>query len=279
MIITTSDGVRLYCESEGEGTPIVFVHEFSGTCRSFDLQRAALRKGHRCISFNARGYPPSDVPPDVSLYSQEIAARDIVAVMGGLGLPNAHLVGVSMGAASSLQVALKHPNRVLSATLASIGTGSDAKPEENHAGMEAMAKLIESQGTAGLAATLGNSPARRRLKDRNPAEFTRFIDELKTLSVHGMANTMRGVQKKRPSIYADAEQLARLEVPVLILFGGDDAGCRGPSLFLQQTVPNARLHEFPQTGHLVNLERADMFNDLVSRFLVEVGSKKCAPAG
>jgi len=272
MSVTTSDGVRLYCESEGEGAPIVFVHEFSGTCRSFDLQRAALCPGRRCISFNARGYPPSDVPPGVSSYSQEIAARDIVSIMDGLRLPKAHLVGVSMGAASSLQVALKHPERVLSATLASIGTGSDAKPADNQASMEAMAKLIESQGTAGLAATMGNSPARRRLKEANSAEYARFVDELKTLSPLGMANTMRGVQKMRAPVYADAEQLAQLRVPLLIVFGGDDAGCRGPSLFLQRTIPNAKLHEFPQTGHLVNIEKADMFNDLLSSFLAEIDS-------
>jgi len=272
MIITTSDGVELYCESEGNGTPIVFVHEFSGTCRSFDLQRAAFSAGHRCISFNARGYPPSDVPADVSSYSQDIAARDIVEVMDGLGLPQAHLVGVSMGAASSLQVALKHPNRVLSATLASIGTGSDAKPQDNEAAMETMAKLIESRGTAGLAATMGNSPSRRRLKDSNPAEFARFIEELKTLSAQGLANTMRGVQKRRAPIYAHADELAALRVPLLIVFGGDDAGCRGPSLFLKEVVEGAKLHEFPHTGHLVNIEQAKMFNDVVSRFIAEADS-------
>lgn len=265
--ITASDGVRLYYESQGAGTPVVFVHEFAGSCRSFDLQMDVFRASHRSIAFNARGYPPSDVPGAVESYSQDVAAMDIVAVLDGLGIERSHLVGVSMGAASALQVAIKHPRRVLSATLASIGTGSDAKPGESEAAMEAMARLIDGQGLSGLAASMGNSPSRRRLKEKIPAEYERFMEQLGTLSASGMANTMRGVQKRRPPIYAHETSLAQVRAPVLIILGGDDAGCRGASEFLQRKLPRARLEEFPHTGHLVNIEEAERFNNLVLPFI------------
>jgi len=53
---------RLYYEDSGKGTPIVFVHEFSGDLRSWETQVRHFSRRHRCIAFNARGYPPSDVP-------------------------------------------------------------------------------------------------------------------------------------------------------------------------------------------------------------------------
>ena len=126
--ITTRDGIKLYAESHGDGVPIAFVHELAGSCRSFDPQVAAWKDRWRCIAFNARGYPPSAVPETVASYSQDMAASDIGAVLDGFGLADAHLVGVSMGSASSLQFALAHPGRVRSVTLTSIGSGSDLKP-------------------------------------------------------------------------------------------------------------------------------------------------------
>ncbi|MDB5405382.1 MAG: Alpha/beta hydrolase fold protein, partial [Rhodospirillales bacterium] len=151
--IRTADGIALAVEDQGSGVPIVFVHEFAGTIRSFDPQVATLRSRFRCIAFNARGYPPSEVPPSVESYSQDIAAADIGAVLDGLGITErAHLVGVSMGAASVVQFALRHPERVRSITPVSIGTGSDAKPEEHRAQMEETARLIDEQGMAARAA-------------------------------------------------------------------------------------------------------------------------------
>src|SRR5215471_4765254 len=100
-----ADGTKLYYEIQGSGPPVVFVHELAGTCRSFDAQVAALKPRFQCISFNARGYPPSDVPPSAESYSQDIAASDIGAVMDAAGVRDAHVMGVSMGSAAALQFA------------------------------------------------------------------------------------------------------------------------------------------------------------------------------
>jgi pimeloyl-ACP methyl ester carboxylesterase len=269
----SADGTRLHVEATGEGTAVVFIHEFGGSARSFDAQVAVFKTKHRCIAFNARGYPPSDVPAFVAAYSQDIAAADVIAVLDAERIDSAHLVGVSMGAAAALQVCLKHPERVRSATLASIGTGSDARPEELETQMENMARLIESQGLANLALSMANQPARRKLKDKNPAEHENFLNGLRALSPQGMANTMRGVQKRRPPIYAHEPKLKQVKRPVLVIVGGDDAGCIKPSEFLAHTLPEARLEVFPGTGHLVNLEEVERFNDLVGGFIDAVDAK------
>lgn len=271
--IRSADGTRLHCEDGGAGMPVVFVHEYGGSCRSFDLQVAALRARYRCVAFNARGYPPSEVPTPVESYSQDHAVTDIAAVMDGLELERAHLVGVSMGAASTLQYALKEPGRVVSATLVGIGSGSD-DPATFRANAEANARLLQSGGMAALAAQMNESPTRRRLKDKNPPEFRRFNQQLLAMSPLGHANTSRGVQGRRPTLYVHEERLAGLHVPVLVVVGDEDEPCRKPSDFLERVLPDARLRVFPRTGHCVNLENPGEFNSLCLAFLDETAVAK-----
>ena len=264
--VKAADGVALHFEESGKGTPVLFVHEYGGSCRSFDAQVAAFRTRYRCVVFNARGYPPSGVPASVDAYSQDHAVADIGAVMDGLGIEKAHLVGVSMGAASALQYALKERGRVLSATLVGIGSGSD-DPGAFRQTAEATAKLLEAEGMPALAAQMNASPTRKRLKDKNPAEFRRFNEQLLAMSPAGHANTQRGVQGKRPPLYVHEKRLAALFLPVLVVVGDEDAGCRKPSDFLKRVLPDASLHVFPQTGHCVNLENPAEFNSLCLGFI------------
>ena len=83
---TTDDGIRLYYEETGTGTPLIFVHEFAGDTHSWELQVRHFARRYRCITFNARGYPPSDVPQTPSQYSQARAADDVRAVLDHLQL-------------------------------------------------------------------------------------------------------------------------------------------------------------------------------------------------
>src|SRR5882762_10277402 len=87
---TTDDGVRLYYEETGSGSPIIFVHEFAGDHRSWELQLQHFGRRYRAITYAARGYPPSDVPEDPASYSQNRAADDILAVLDHLAIPKAH---------------------------------------------------------------------------------------------------------------------------------------------------------------------------------------------
>ena len=99
--ITTDDGVRLYYEETGSGAPIVFVHEFADDVRGCEPQIRYFSRRYRCVAYNARGYPPSDVPEDPERYSQDRARDDIRAVLDALGIAKAHVVGLSMGGAAT----------------------------------------------------------------------------------------------------------------------------------------------------------------------------------
>jgi pimeloyl-ACP methyl ester carboxylesterase len=274
--ITARDGIKLYAESSGPdaAVPIVFVHELAGSCRSFDLQVAPWKGAWRCITFNARGYPPSDIPPSVDSYSQGHAAADIGAIMDGFGLKDAHIVGVSMGSASTLQYAIRHPERVRSITLTSIGSGSDLKPGEFAASMEVLAELALSKGMRALAEHYSATPTRYRLKEKNPAEYKNFIDQLGAGSAIGITNTMRGVQSKRAPLYAHRERIAALNVPALVVLGEEDEPCVKPSHFLKETLPGARLEIVAKTGHCVNLEEPALYNRLVMGFIEEIEARR-----
>ena len=100
--LTTDDGVKLYYEETGKGIPIVFIHEFAGDYRSWEQQVRYFARYYRCITVNARGYPPSDVPKDGEKYSQERARDDIRAVLDALKIDKAHIVGLSMGGFATL---------------------------------------------------------------------------------------------------------------------------------------------------------------------------------
>ena len=76
-----ADGVNLYYEDTGSGFPIGFVHEFAGDYRSWEPQIRFFARRYRCITFSARGYPPSDVPLDPGAYSQDQATDDVATVM------------------------------------------------------------------------------------------------------------------------------------------------------------------------------------------------------
>ena len=122
--LTTDDGVKLYYEEVGSGIPIVFVHEFAGDVRSWEPQLRYFGRRYRCIAFNARGYPPSDVPGSVDKYSQDRARDDIRAVLDALKIDKAHIIGLSMGGFATVHFGFTYPGRALSLVIAGCGYGA-----------------------------------------------------------------------------------------------------------------------------------------------------------
>ena len=120
----TRDGTRLYYEEVGSGTPVVFLHEFAGDYRSWEHQMRYFSRRHRCIAYSARGYLPSDIPASPDAYSFRDFMSDAIDLMDQLAIRRAHVVGLSMGGYTTLQVGLNHPDRAMSLTLAATGSGS-----------------------------------------------------------------------------------------------------------------------------------------------------------
>ncbi len=126
--ISARDGTRLYYEEAGQGSAVVFVHEYAGDYRTFEPQMRHFSRAHRCVTYSQRGYPPSDIPEDGARYGQDIARDDVIALMDALRIDKAHVVGHSMGAATALHVGIHYPDRCLSVTAAGCGYGSSPDP-------------------------------------------------------------------------------------------------------------------------------------------------------
>ena len=276
--LTTDDGVNLYYEECGEGTPIVFVHEFAGDYRSWEPQLRYFARRYRCIAYSARGYLPSDVPQDGERYSQERWREDIRCVLDALALPAAHVVGLSMGAFATLHFGMRYctrgaPARALSLTVAGCGTGSHPSVRQSYqAEARKLADTIQREGMGHVAATYGHGPARVQFKDKDPRGFAEFAQQLAEHSALGSSNTMRGYQARRPSLYSLTDQIAAIDVPVLVMTGDEDEPCLEPSLMLKRTIPKAALAMLPNSGHAINLEEPGLFNQLLGDFLHQVES-------
>ncbi|HEX4385485.1 MAG TPA: alpha/beta hydrolase [Myxococcales bacterium] len=265
------DGTKLHYEEAGAGQPIVFVHEFLGDIAAWEPQLRYFSRRYRCIAFNARGYPPSDVPQRVEEYSYEQQRAGILAVLDGLGLAHAHIVGLSMGAFASFYFGMKWPRRALSLTLAGIGSGSEAR-SQFRAESEAAAEGLLRDGWPACVEARTLTPTRVQYRNKDPRGFAEFVARVTQHSAQGSALTLKGYQALRPSLSGFAEEMAASTVPTLILCGDEDEPCLDVSLMLKRGMPAASLMLFPRTGHAVNLEEPDLFNLACERFFHQVES-------
>jgi pimeloyl-ACP methyl ester carboxylesterase len=276
--VVTDDGVDLHVETTGDGIPILFIHEFAGDHRSWEPQVRSFSRRHLCITYAARGYPPSDVPGDKGAYSQELAVSDAVAVLDTLGVEEVHVVGLSMGGFCALHLALNHADRVLSATIGGVGYG--ARPETRVAFQlecEAIALAFETEGASEVAKRYALGPARVQFQNKDPrghAEFARMLGEHSDV---GSAGTMRGVQKGRPSLYDFVDEMAAMEIPALIMTGDEDEGSIEVSVMMKRRIPTAGLFVFPKTGHTLNLEEPELYNSALAGFISAVDAGAWGP--
>jgi proline iminopeptidase len=270
--------VCLYYEEAGSGTPILFVHEFAGDYRNWEAQMRYFSRRHRCISYSARGYKPSDVPNDASAYTYKHWISDAIAVLDHLAIEKAHIVGLSMGGYTAVQIGINRPDRALSLTAAGAGSGSErAYMEEFRKNALATADLFEQAGSAEVVRTYGLSPPRIPFLLKDPRGFSDFNAAFASHDAQGSAHTMRGFQAARPSLYDFEAEIRRINVPTLIIVGDEDDPCLEPSVRLKQWISPSGLVVFPKTGHVVNQEEPALFNLTVGDFLACVEAGRWPP--
>ena len=189
--IKTDDNVKLFYESIGKGEPIIFVHEFAGDYRSWEPQINYLSRYYQCISFCARGYPPSEVPESESSYSQERAWRDILSVMDNLKIEKAHIVGLSMGGFATLHLGINAQDRVLSLVIAGCGYGAipvdktsfNKEADFSNISLDS-AKIILNEGMDKFGSEYALGPSRVQFQNKDSKGWQLFNNQLiKLLSI------------------------------------------------------------------------------------------------
>jgi pimeloyl-ACP methyl ester carboxylesterase len=268
--IQTDDGVRLYYEEAGIGDPILFVHEFGGHHLSWEPQLRHFSRRYRCITYAARGWPPSDMPDAVTAYSQARAADDAAAVLRELRIEKAHFVGLSMGATAAIEFGIRHPAMALSLTAAACGSGASTDPEQKrkfHDECMIFADRLEQEGIAAMAELYCSGPARVQYRQKDPRGWEEFKRQFAEGSARGHALTMRGVQAPRVPLFERKAEINAIAAPVLVIAGDEDDSTLELAIFLKRTIPRCGLLMLARTGHSINLEEPAAFNAALENFL------------
>ena len=154
-----------------------------------------------------------------------------------------------MGSYSSLQIGLNAPERALSMTLAAVGSGSDLNNlDAFRKQCQANGEQYETIGAAEVAKATREAPSRIPFLLKDPRGHADFYDALARHDSRGSANTMRGFQGGRPSIYTLTEAIRKVPTPALIVCGDEDDNCVEPSLFLKKHLAGGRTGDFSEVG-------------------------------
>ncbi len=265
----SADGTNLFYEVTGSGTPLLFSHEFAGDYTSWDLQVRHFARKYQVITYNARGYPPSDVPDDPGQYSQDQSVEDIKLLLDHLNIDQAYLCGLSMGGSAILNFGIKYPNMARGLIVASAGSGSD-DPEQFRKSGGTLADALLSDGMANGIQQYATGPTRIQLRRKDPKTWDDFYQGLCSHSAQGSALTFRGIQMKRESLYTLESDLKNMTIPTLIIIGDEDYPCVNPAIFMKKNIPSSGLSVLPQSGHAINLEDPDLFNQAVQHFISSI---------
>ena len=271
--IKTDDKVKLYYETVGKGEPIIFVHEFAGDFRSWEPQVNYFSRYNKCITYCARGYHPSEIPQNETQYSQERAWRDIISVMDNLNMKKANIVGLSMGGFATLHLGINAPDRVSSLVIAGCGYGAipiektsfNKEADFSNVSLDT-AQNILNKGMEKVGSEYALGPSRVQFQNKDPKGWQLFNDQLIKHDAIGSANTLLGVQNKRPNLYALEKEISDIEAPTFIINGDEDDMCLEVGLFLKRTIKTSGLLIVPKTGHTINLEEPALFNSQLLKF-------------
>lgn len=262
------NGVQVYYEATGSGFPLVWCHELASDCRSWNKQVRFFSRRYNVIAYNAKGYPPSDVPDSIEAYVQDALVADLHGLLQHLGVKQAIIGGLSMGGSVALNFAIAHPEMARALIIAGTGTGS-TDPGPYRQQVEQFAHDLDVQGMQALT-EYAKGPTRIQFMRKDPDGWQNFSRMLLGFSPRGCALTLRGFPARRPTIFELEPHLRQLGMPVLVICGDEDDPCIEPSLFMKRVIPKAGLVFFPRTGHTLNLEEPDLFNHTVQKFLLDV---------
>ena len=241
------NGLHMYYEVYGEGSPLVLLH---GGMLTIDLNFAtlipALAREHQLIGVEMQGHGrTADIDREIS---PAALASDVVGLLDQLGIDRAHVFGHSMGGAVTLELGVNHPGRVRSLVPAS----ASVRPDGLHEDLTDPARQAASTRMPTQQDFLDFQQAYQRLSP-HPDHFNDFLTTLSqsTADTQGWSD----------------EQLATITAPTLLILGDRDFTTVEHGALMQQLIPGAQLAILPGTTHMQVTRRADLLLPMLTRFL------------
>ena len=264
--VADSDGTWIAWRSYGEGDPVLLIMGFMGSGRAWyrlvpHLAGPESPSPRRAVTFDNRGTGDSDRPR--GLWSMDDLTRDAVAVMDSAGIERAHVVGASMGGMIAQHLALAHPDRVRSLTLACTHPGRQPGPPPWRMLVSlGLRPLFGPARTFGLVAPLLYSERTRRERpERLEADLRlRFQDGTPVSTAPAQMAAIAGHDTRG--------RLHELAMPVLVVHGQEDA-LVPPSAAedLARLIPGARLVLIPHCGHILTTDAEEESAAAINDFL------------
>ena len=253
MPYLTRDGVRLYYEAHGNGTPLILSHGYSSTSDMWRQQVSTISKTFTLIIWDMRGHGKSDYPSDQSLYSEAHTVADIAALLDHVCPGRQAIVGgLSLGGYMSLAFHRVHPERVKALLIIDTGPGfkKDSSREAWNKTAHETAARFEKIGLQDLQ---NSTPERSQVTHRN---------------ADGLARAARGMLAQRNSdvFYS----LDSIKVPSIIIVGADDKPFIAATEYMTKKIAGAEKVVIPNAGHAANIDQPQAFLDGLMPFLEKV---------
>jgi pimeloyl-ACP methyl ester carboxylesterase len=232
--VSADDGIELAYERQGEGAAIVLVHGFGSSrlqnWKSTGWYGGLTAAGFSLVAMDCRGHGDSGKPHDEAAYGHERMAQDVICVMEACGLPDALVLGYSMGGFIGLRMLASHPERVRKLAIAGVG---ETYLED---------RITSPRARAALADALLTQD-KDSITDPRAKMFRAFADQ-PGKDRFALAACMRAMSPRLPP-----ETLSQLQRPVLVITGSEDetAGRAEP---LAATFANGRAATIAGRDHM-----------------------------
>lgn len=258
------NGIEMDWRERGEGDAILFIHGFPFNSAMWEPQLTQLPAGWRGIAPDLRGFgATTDGPEDV--YSMELFARDLAALLDHLDIQHAVICGLSMGGYVAFQFWRLFRERVRAMVLCDTRAGPDS-PDAGKA-RHRLAERVRAEGTGVVVEAMLPKLIALSTRMTQPGVVQQVNAMMRETPAETVARALRGMAE-RP----DADPILRtINVPALIVMGSEDAITgRGPVEMLARGIRGARIVTIDGAGHLPNLELPDAFNAALGAFLADL---------
>jgi len=260
-----ADGTSLYYEEAGSGSPVVLLHPGQGGCVLWDRQFGSFAREYRTVRYDARGFGRSD-RPDAPFSTHE----DLRAVLDGLGITRAALVGISGGGLTAIDFAIAYPERVRALVLINPGlSGYQFMHLDDYvARLRAASAREDMDGWIEVQLQMWFDGARK------PEETDRAArEEVRRILIEQVTrNRKRGHGPQQQDLGA-VDRLSEVRAPTLVVESALDApDIHAIASLLERQIRGARRVVIDNAAHLVNVERPDAFGAAVLPFLRETSA-------
>lgn len=260
-----ANGVRIHYEERGSGTGMVWAHGLGGTWQEWERVMEFFQDRYRVVAYDARGHGHSEKPDKPEAYSQDIMVEDMRCLMDILDINKAIVGGHSMGANVALNFAFRYPERCIGLIPVGIGSGSSDR-EWWGEWWEHLADTAEKEGIEAYVEEMQKLPAWGSAFT-DPKMGKPLIQAELSNSPIALTNIIRGIQRKRPSIFELGSKLEKLPMETLVVMSDGDAPVVECSRFMVEHIPRATLEVIPARSHWAHLEAPEQFIQAVDQFV------------